>query len=280
MIMRIRTGLKSQKIVIVALSLLFIFFVLTVLAPWIAPHDPIQVNLALKLQSPTLDYPLGTDHLGRCNLSRLLYGARVSLGFASLIFIASLGIGLFIGSIAGYKGGLVDHVLMRFCDGVMSFPNLVLILGLIGIFGPGLVQVVVAMMLVQWVYYARMFRGMVLSLKERNFITAARISGSSQWKIIRQHIIPNVLPPIVVMGTLEMGWAIMDISALSFLGLGIQAPTPEWGAMIHEGKAFIRSNPELMLYPGMMILLVVVSFNILGEALSDRFGVKRRFEKG
>jgi nickel transport system permease protein len=279
MIVSIRNGLRSRKILIVSFGFLLVFFILAVLAPWISPHDPIQVNLVIKLQPPSLDYPLGTDHLGRCNLSRLLYGARVSLGFASLIFISSLGIGLFIGSIAGYKGGLVDFVLMRFCEGVMSFPNLVLILGLIGIFGPGLTQVVVAMMLVQWVYYARMFRGMVLSLKERNFITAARISGSSHWKIIRQHIIPNVLPPIVVMGTLEMGWAIMDISALSFLGLGIQPPTPEWGAMIHEGKAFIRSNPELMLYPGIMILLVVISFNLLGEALSDRFGVKRRFEK-
>jgi nickel transport system permease protein len=129
---------------------------------------------------------------------------------------------------------------------------------------------------VQWVYYARMFRGMVISLKERQFIAAARISGSSEWKIIRRHVLPNVLPPILVMGTLEMGWAIMDISALSFLGLGIQPPTPEWGAMIHEGKAFIRSHPELMLYPGLIILLVVISFNLLGEALSERFGVKRR----
>ncbi|MBD0381387.1 nickel ABC transporter permease subunit NikC [Paenibacillus sedimenti] len=279
MIASIRTGLRSQKTALVCLGFLLVLFILTILAPWISPHDPIQVNLALKLQPPSLDYPLGTDHLGRCILSRLLHGARVSLGFASLIFISSLGIGLFVGAIAGYIGGLIDFVLMRFCEGVMSFPNLVLILGLVGIFGPGLPQVVLAMMLVQWVYYARMFRGMVISLKERNFITAARISGSSQWKIIRQHIIPNVLPPIVVMGTLEMGWAIMDISALSFLGLGIQPPAPEWGAMIHEGKSFIRSNPELMLYPGIMILLVVVSFNLLGEALSDRFGVKRRFEK-
>ncbi|MDQ0902728.1 MULTISPECIES: nickel ABC transporter permease subunit NikC [unclassified Paenibacillus] len=279
MIASIRTGLRSQKTALVCLGLLLTLFILTILAPWIAPHDPIHVNLALKLQPPSFDYPLGTDHLGRCTLSRLLYGARVSLGFASLIFISSLGIGLFIGAIAGYKGGWLDFVLMRFCEGVMSFPNLVLILGLIGIFGPGLTQVILAMMLVQWVYYARMFRGMVLSLKERNFITAARISGSSQWKIIRQHIIPNVLPPIVVMGTLEMGWAIMDISALSFLGLGIQPPAPEWGAMIHEGKSFIRSNPELMIYPGILILLVVVSFNLLGEALSERFGVKRRFEK-
>ncbi|MDQ1913974.1 nickel ABC transporter permease subunit NikC [Paenibacillus sp. GD4] len=275
----IRIGLRGPKVIPVCLGLLSLLALVTILAPWIAPHDPVQVNLANKLQAASMEYPLGTDHLGRCNLSRLLYGARYSLGFASLIFIASLGIGLVIGSIAGYRGGIIDYLLMRLCDGVMAFPNLVLILGLVGIFGPGLMQVVLAMMLVQWVYYARMFRSMILSLKERSFITAARVSGTSELRIIVRHLLPNVLPPIAVMGTLEMGWAIMDISALSFLGLGIQPPTPEWGAMIQEGKKYIRSQPELMLYPGMMILLVVVTFNLLGEALSERFGVKRRFEK-
>ncbi|MBY0598790.1 nickel ABC transporter permease subunit NikC [Bacillus bingmayongensis] len=277
MIASIRGVFKHQITIAVCSFTLIVLFILTILAPWISPHDPIQVNLALKLKQPSMEYPLGTDYLGRCNLSRLLHGARISLGIASLIFISSLGIGLLIGTFAGYKGGRIDLILMRFCEGVMAFPNLVLILGLVGIFGPGMKQVILAMVLVQWVYYARMFRGLVLSLKEQNFITAARINGSSQWKIIRRHIIPNVLPPIVVMGTLEMGWAIMDISALSFLGLGIQPPTPEWGAMIHEGKSYIRSNPELMIYPGVMIMLVVITFNILGEALSDRFGVKRRF---
>jgi nickel transport system permease protein len=274
-----RFGLRGPMVIPVCLGLLALLALVTILAPWLAPHDPLQVNLANKLLGSSMEYPLGTDHLGRCNLSRLLYGARYSLGFASLIFIASLGIGLVIGSIAGYKGGMIDYLLMRLCDGVMAFPNLVLILGLVGIFGPGLMQVVLAMMLVQWVYYARMFRSMILSLKERSFITAARVSGTSELKIIVRHMLPNVLPPIAVMGTLEMGWAIMDISALSFLGLGIQPPTPEWGAMIHEGKKYIRSQPELMLYPGMAILLVVVTFNLLGEALSERFGVKRRFEK-
>ncbi|WP_129726576.1 MULTISPECIES: nickel ABC transporter permease subunit NikC [Bacillaceae] len=277
MIASIRGVFKHQTTITVCLFTLIVLFILTILAPWISPHDPIQVNLALKLKPPSMEYPLGTDYLGRCNLSRLLHGARISLGIAFLIFISSLGIGLLVGTFAGYKGGRIDLVLMRFCEGVMAFPNLVLILGLVGIFGPGMKQVILAMVLVQWVYYARMFRGLVLSLKEQNFIAAARINGSSQWKIIRRHIIPNVLPPIVVMGTLEIGWAIMDISALSFLGLGIQPPTPEWGAMIHEGKSYIRSNPELMIYPGVMIMLVVITFNVLGEALSDRFGVKRRF---
>ncbi|MBT2734589.1 nickel ABC transporter permease subunit NikC [Bacillus sp. ISL-7] len=276
MITSIRRIFISQKVIPICTIVLGILFIITLLAPWIAPNDPIAVNLVYKLQPPSWEFPLGTDHLGRCNLSRLLYGGRISLGFAMLIFISSLTIGLIIGTFSGYKGGWVDQVLMRFCDGVMAFPSLILILGLVGIFGPGLSQVILALMLVQWVYYARMFRGMVLSLKEQNFIAAAKISGSSQGKIIKNHIVPNVLPPLVVMGTLEMGWAIMDISAMSFLGLGVQPPTAEWGAMIHEGKSYIRTNPELMLFPGLMIMLVIVNFNLLGEALSERYGVKRR----
>jgi nickel transport system permease protein len=279
MITSIRKLFINQKVIPICSLILGILFMMAIFAPWLAPNDPIAVNLVYKLQPPSWEFPLGTDHLGRCNFSRLLYGARISLGFAMLIFISSLVIGLIVGTFAGYKGGWVDQVLMRFCDGVMAFPSLILILGLVGIFGPGLPQVVLALMLVQWVYYARMFRGMVLSLKEQNFIAAAKISGSSQWKIIKNHIVPNVLPPLVVMGTLEMGWAIMDISAMSFLGLGVQPPTPEWGAMIHEGKSYIRTNPALMIYPGLMIMIVIVTFNLLGEALSERYGVKRDFKK-
>ncbi|MDN4601293.1 nickel ABC transporter permease subunit NikC [Paenibacillus sp. F6_3S_P_1C] len=276
MINKWRASFKGQRAIVVCSIIILLFFVVTLLAPWIAPHDPVKVNLLQKLKSPSLDHWLGTDHLGRDTLSRLIYGARVSLGFATLIFLSSLIIGILVGSVSGYVGGWVDSVLMRFCEGVMAFPNLVLVLGIVGIFGPGLMQVLLALMMVQWVYYARICRNMVVSLKERNFIAAARISGSSSWTIIRKHIIPNVQRPIVVMGTLEMGWAIMDISALSFLGLGIQPPNAEWGAMIHEGTGYIRSHPELMIYPGVMILLVVITFNILGEALSERYGIAKR----
>lgn len=276
MIAKFRDRLKSQKVIVICSLILCGLFFITIFAPWIAPNDPIAVNLAHKLQSPSFSYPLGTDHLGRCTLSRILYGARISLGFATLIFISSLSIGLVVGIIAGYKGGWVDQLLMRFGDGVMAIPSLLLVLGFVGIWGAGLKQVILGLIFVQWVYYARIIRGMVLSLKEQNYITAAKISGSSQWKIMKKHIIPNVLPPLAVMGTLEMGWAIMDLSSMSFLGLGVQPPTPEWGAMIHEGKSYIRTNPELMIYPGLMIMLVVVTFNLLGEALSERYGVKRR----
>ncbi|MDV2686613.1 nickel ABC transporter permease subunit NikC [Alkalihalophilus lindianensis] len=276
MIARTRIILKSQKIIVLSSLILFVLFFIMIFAPWLAPNDPTTVNLVHKLQPPSLAYPFGTDQLGRCTLSRILFGARVSLGFAILIFISALSIGLIIGLIAGYKGGWVDQVLMRFADGVMAFPSLLLVLGLVGIWGAGLKQVVFALIFVQWVYYARVIRGVVLSLKEQNYITAAKISGSSQWKIMKKHIIPNVLPPLAVMGTLEMGWAIMHLSSISFLGLGVQPPTPEWGAMIHEGKSYIRTNPSLMLYPGLMIMLVVVTFNLLGESLSERFGIKRR----
>ncbi|MCW3793037.1 nickel ABC transporter permease subunit NikC [Paenibacillus sp. LS1] len=276
MINKWRAVFKGQRAIQICSVIILLFFVIALLAPWIAPHDPVKVNLLQKLAGPSLEHWLGTDHLGRDNLTRLMYGARVSLGFATLIFLSSLLIGVIVGSISGYLGGWVDSLLMRLCEGIMAFPNLVLVLGIVGIFGPGLMQVLLALMMVQWVYYARICRNMVVSLKERNFIAAARISGSSSWAIIRKHIIPNVQRPIVVMGTLEMGWAIMDISALSFLGLGIQPPNAEWGAMIHEGTSYIRSHPELMIYPGALILLVVITFNILGEALSERYGIAKR----
>lgn len=266
---------KRYKIATACVVILVLFMLISIFAPWLAPNDPVSVDLVHKLQPPSWKYPLGTDQLGRCTLSRLLYGARTSLGFASMIFASSLGIGIFVGILAGYKGGWVDAVLMRFCESVMAFPNLVLVLGIVGVFGQGMLQLVVALMMVQWVYYARMIRNMVVSLKERTFIAAAKISGSSSWSIMRKHILPNILPSIIVIGTLEMGWAIMDISALSFLGLGIQPPTPEWGAMILEGKSFIRNQPQLMIYPGLTIFIVVMSFHTLGETLSEKLGVKR-----
>ncbi|WP_339148635.1 MULTISPECIES: nickel ABC transporter permease subunit NikC [unclassified Sutcliffiella] len=276
MIAKFRGILKSRILIVLCSSIILVLFLITIFAPWLAPNDPVLVNLAHKLQSPSLDYPLGTDHLGRCTFSRILFGARISLGFAMLIFISALSIGLIVGIIAGYKGGWIDQLLMRFGDGLMAIPSLLFVLGFVGIWGAGLKQVVLGLILVQWVYYARIIRGMVLSLKEQNYITAAKISGSSTWTIMKKHIFPNVIPPLAVMGTLEMGWAIMNLSSMSFLGLGVQPPTPEWGAMIHEGKSYIRTHPSLMIYPGLMIMLVVITFNLLGESLSERFGVKRR----
>ncbi|MGD6845186.1 nickel ABC transporter permease subunit NikC [Bacillus infantis] len=276
MIAKFRDTFRSQIVIVFCSVIVLMLLLITIFAPWLAPNDPVLVNLAHKLQPPSIDYPLGTDHLGRCTFSRILFGARISLGFAMLIFISALGIGLIIGIIAGYKGGWIDQLLMRLGDGLMAIPSLLFVLGFVGIWGAGLKQVVLGLILVQWVYYARVIRGMVISLKEQNYITAAKISGSSTWTIMKKHIFPNVIPPLAVIGTLEMGWAIMNLSSMSFLGLGVQPPIPEWGAMIHEGKSYIRTNPALMIYPGLMIMLVVVTFNLVGESLSERFGVKRR----
>lgn len=228
--------IKQHKLVTFYSVLVLLLFILTIIAPWLAPNNPTVVNLAMKLQGPSAQYPLGTDHLGRCILSRLLIGMQASLGSATVIFICSLSIGLLVGTVAGYFGGWIDYVLMRICETMMAFPNLLLVIGLVGMFGPGLKQVVFALILVQWVYYARIFRGMVLTLKTENYVKAARINGSSAFRIIRKHIVPNILPPLLVMSTLEMGWSIMNISSMSFLGLGVQAPTPEWGMMILEGN--------------------------------------------
>lgn len=271
---------KNNKLLVICILFVALLFLIAIFAPWLAPNNPTLVNLREKLQGPSATYPLGTDHLGRCILSRLLLGMRASLGSATIIFICSLIIGLLAGTIAGYFGGWIDYVLMRICETVMSFPNLLLVIGLVGMFGPGLKQVVIALILVQWVYYARIFRGMVISLKTENFVTAAHISGSSSFKIMRKHIIPNIMPPLLVLSTLEMGWAIMNISSMSFLGLGVQAPMPEWGMMILEGKSYVRTNMELMIYPGICIMVVIIAFNLLGEALSEYFGVKKQLLKG
>lgn len=272
----VRRMLGGRAGLAVCAFLLTTVFLMALLAPWIAPYDPNKVQLALKLQPPSAEHLLGTDHLGRDILSRIMFGARISVGLVSFVFAASVVIGVAVGTLAGYIGGWLDQLVMRICDGLLAFPNLVLVLGIVGIMGPGIVQIVFALLLVQWVYYARMSRGLVMHLRVASFVAAAKVCGSGPLVILRKHILPHIFPQIVVIGTLEMGWAIMDISALSFLGLGIQPPAAEWGAMINEGRAFIRSAPHLLVYPGICIFLVVVAFNGLGESMARRLGVTTR----
>jgi peptide/nickel transport system permease protein/nickel transport system permease protein len=263
--MRIKRSLVAFALLIILLNIL-----LAVFAPVIAPHDPNDVSLERKLMIANNSYPLGTDHLGRCILSRLIYGARVSLGAAFAVMSVTLAISTVVGAISGYAGGRVDDLFMRICDIFLAFPSLILALALVGVMGPGLGNVVLAMALSQWAWYARMIRGMVLSLKERNYVLAAKVAGTGQAAILAKHILPNILPQIAVLATLDIGWVILHIAGMSFLGLGIQPPTPEWGAMINDGRQFLRGYPSLMAYPGFMILSVVMAFNLLGDALRDR----------
>ena len=254
---------------LVGLGVIILVFTLTMAAPLLSPHDPLPVSLPERLQPAGDGYPLGTDPLGRCLLSRLLFGGRMTLQYSLSVLVIIVLIGVPVGLAAGFLGGILDSILMRVADIVLAFPNLILALVVTGVLGPGLLNIMIALALVSWVQYARVVRGMVLSLKEKEFVLAARASGTATEKIIWHHLLPNVLPPVAVMATLNLGNLILAISTLSFLGLGAQPPLPEWGAMINEARNYIVSRPQLMLYPGSAIAVTVLGFNLLGDGLRD-----------
>jgi len=261
--------LLRDRAAIVGLILVAGAVLAAVAAPILTPHDPTAINPAVVLQGPSRIHPLGTDNLGRDVLSRLLHGARPSLGTAATASLLILAIGVTGGTISGYVGGRVDEVIMRIVDVLLAFPSLILALAIAGMLGPGLVHVMIGMAAVWWVGYARIVRGLVLSVRERQFVEAAQAVGASHARIIWRHALPNVMAPVIVLVTLDMGGLILAISGLNFLGLGVQPPWPEWGAMLNEGRPFLFSAPRLMIYPGLAISLVVIGFNMLGDALRD-----------
>ncbi len=251
------------------LLIIVIVVAAAIFAPLLAPHNPEPVALTERLLPPEGEYPLGTDALGRCLYSRVLFGARVTLQYALSILAVVVAIGVPLGLVAGYRGGFFDTIVMRMVDTILAFPNLILALVLVGVLGPGLFNVMLALALVSWVGYARVVRGMVLSIKEKEYIAAAKVCGTSGSKIVWRHILPNVLPPLVVLATLDLGKLVLSIATLSFLGLGAQPPTPEWGAMINDARPFLQTVPRLMFVPGLAIALTVLGFNLLGDGLRD-----------
>lgn len=254
------------RICLIGIGLLIL---IAAFAPVLAPNDPTEVVLTARLKGPSAEFPLGTDNMGRCLLSRLMYGTRISLSVAIVITILSLTIGTIVGMFSGYKGGWIDGWMMRLCDIFLAFPSLVLVLVIIGVLGPGIQNIMIAMIAVHWLWYARVIRSNTLQLRNSDFVAAAKISGSSDMDIIILHIFPNLVPQILVLSTLDLASVIMHLSGFSFLGLGIQPPTPEWGIMISDGRDFIRTMPQLMAYPGMAIFLTVIFFNYLGDCLRD-----------
>lgn len=253
------------------LGLIIVVLAITaaIAAPVLAPHDPTDISLEDRLLSPNRDFPLGTDHLGRDELSRLLYGARTTLRTAGVVLVVVFAIAFTVGTLSGYYGGWLDTLLMSLVDLLLAFPGLILAVAIAGTLGPSLMNVMVAMAAVWWAGYARLIRGMVLSLRHREFVEAARAVGASDTRIMVYHIWRNILGPVVVLATLDMGWIILGISGLNFLGLGAQPPTPEWGAMLNDGRPFLQTAPEMMLYPGAAIFSVVLGFNLLGDGLRD-----------
>ncbi|MGG4396659.1 nickel transporter permease [Paenibacillus thiaminolyticus] len=247
------------------------------LAPSLMPSDPLQIHLDIRLSPPSLDYPLGTDHLGRCILSRLIAGTRVSLFYSVMVLGAVLLISVPIGMVSGYVGGWIDHFMMRVIDILLAFPSLILALAIAGLLGPSLPNLLLAFVLVWWAGYARIIRGLVLQIKERDYISAARASGATHLQIVLRHIIFNAAKPMLVLASLEIGAIILSISGLSFLGLGAQPPTPEWGVMLNDSRPYMQTAPHLMLYPGLAIMAVAMGFNLLGEGLrrTDRTDNRR-----
>jgi peptide/nickel transport system permease protein len=260
---------KENKLLLMGSILILGFIVLAILAPAIAPYDPNDVRIENRLLVPGEHHLMGTDGFGRDILSRVVYGTRYSLTLALVVVAINLVLGLVIGAVAGYFGGLVDELIMRIVDILLAFPNIILALCIVGILGPSIQNLIIALVALGWVGYTRISRGLVLSIKEQVFVSAAKAIGGSHTYIIAQHIIPNVVPPLIVLMTLHVGHTILTIAALSFLGLGVQAPTPEWGAMLSEGKQFIFTHPHVMIFPGLAITLSVLAFNLLGDGLRD-----------
>lgn len=239
-------------------------------APLLIRYDPVKTDLINSLQLPSAAHPLGTDNFGRDILSRLLYAARVDLQIMTVPTAASFLIGLGIGAIAGYYGGAVDGILMRIVDVSMAFPFYVLVIAIVAMLGPGsLVNVYVAMVVAGWVAYARVIRGEILAAKTREYILSARALGASDARVIRRHLLPNVVTVGIIFAMSDAVLNILLGGALSFLGLGVQPPTPEWGLMIAEGRDFLLTSPAMVLFPGLALLWVGVTFNLLGDALTD-----------
>lgn len=262
--------IMPKKFSLCFLCVLLALLILTaVFAPYIAPHDPYAVDLTKKLLPPGSGYLLGTDHLGRDILSRLIYGTRTSLVIILIIETAIIGIALLIGITAGYKGGIFDSLLMRVSDLFLALPTFILGLFFIGVLGVGLVNVIITIVVTHWAWYARIVRSMVLQIKSRDYITASKCLGGSDFQIVRRHILPPVFSQILILGTLDFGHMLLHVAGLSFLGLGIQAPTAEWGVMINDSLSYIYTNPLLMIIPGFCIFFVVAVFNSLGELLQD-----------
>ena len=265
--------LMRDPLALVSLGIIGGVILLGIFAPWIAPHDPLSPNLAQKFASWGSVYPLGSDHLGRCILSRLLYGIRTTLFLALLAMVLTISLGVVLGLIAGFFRK-VEEPMMRTCDVMLSFPSELMILAVVGMLGAGIGHVIIANVIAKVAWYTRMVHSFVMVYREKNYIYFSRVAGVSSWTILRKHLLPSILDDVAMLATLDAGWVILSISSLSFLGLGVQAPTPEWGMMLSEAKNVMSIHPLQMIPSGMAILIVVAAFNFLGDSIRDALDPK------
>lgn len=261
--------LLRDRAAVVGLGIATVVALAVLLAPWISPQGPIDQDVADRYAPVSAEHPLGTDQLGRDILSRLLHGGRYSLGMALAASAGITVVGLVLGLASASFGRVTDTVVNRIADVFLALPTLVLMLVVVGLLGQGLRNLIIAVILVGWPTYARVVRGMALSVREREFVTAAEAAGASRVRIATRHLAPNVLGPVIVLSTIDLGRVLLAVSALSFLGFGVTSPTPEWGAMLSDARGFFTSHPELIFPPGVAITVMVLAFNLAGDGLRD-----------
>jgi peptide/nickel transport system permease protein len=252
-----------------------------IFAPWIAPHDPAAIDLPHRLTPPSARQWCGTDELGRDILSRLIFGARISMLVGSSVVAGSLLLGLVIGSVAGYYGGRVDRIVnVVVMNAFLSFPGILLAIAFVAFRGPGILNLILALSLGGWVGYARLVRAQVLAARDREYVEAARALGASDWRIITRHIIPNIIHPVIVQAAIGMAGAVLAEATMSFLGLGVPPPAASWGSMLNDGRAHLFDAPHLVIFPALAVMAAVLSFNFIGDALRDYLDPRSRLEAG
>jgi peptide/nickel transport system permease protein len=271
-----RNVLASIGMVLVAVFVVFALF-----APWIAPQNPSNIDLPSRLQPPSGSHWFGTDELGRDIFSRVIYGARISMLVGSSVVAGALLLGLVLGSIAGYYGGLSDKFFnVIVMNAFLSFPGILLAIAFVAFLGPGIFNLILALCIGGWVGYARLVRAQVLAVKEKEFVEAARALGASDWRIVTRHILPNIIQPVIVQAAIGMAGAVLAEATMSFLGLGVPPPTASWGSMLNDGRAHLFDAPHLVLFPALAVMLAVLSFNFIGDALRDYMDPRSRIEAG
>jgi len=267
--------LWDNKKILSGAVIILVLTVIALFASLIAPHDPVDQNLKMRLLLPNTEYPLGTDQLGRCIMSRLIYATGISLSSAVAVVGITFVIGVTVGVICGYFGGMIDDIMMRVVDIFLAFPGLILALAIIAALGPGLFNALLALVVVGWSSYSRVVRGCVLSIKEEDYIEGIKALGADDVYIMVRYILPNIIAPVIPIAMFGVGYVILAMAGLSFLGLGVQPPTPEWGSMLNAGREYIRTAPHIMISPGLAIMVTVLAFNLLGDGLRDRLDSKR-----
>ncbi|WP_026672932.1 nickel transporter permease [Alkalihalobacterium bogoriense] len=262
-----KKALSVDKGLLVGIVIFVLFIIVGLFAKWIAPHPPLAIQLDVRLQPPSVEYWFGTDHLGRCIFSRIIYGVQTTITTAIAITLITLLISLPIGLVSGYWRGRADQFFMRVVDGTLSLPDVVLTIAIVGILGPGFVNMVIAIVLVRWANYVRFIRSLAIKAGKEEFILSARMSGNSHLSILRKYIFPQIKKPVFVFIALDLGRVVLLMAGLSFLGLGVQPPTPEWGVMLHDATSYFQLAPHIMIFPGLAILLFVLCCQLTSERL-------------